>query len=145
MIYTDIAKAVTNTLKHLFPEAKIYALGRIEDIERPAFYFTLKPVIVEAVNHRMRHNVLTLTITYFPKRVDEAEFYAVVTKMRDALGFSYPVKDSYVSINDFDWEFVGSNKNTLQMSATLEFLEAIPQTVTAEPMKTIHVTIKKEE
>ena len=80
MTYGDIVQSVTGTLQTLFPNHNIYSMARVERLERPAFFFSLKPVVVEPSNRRTRHNVLSLYIDYFQAVKDEADMYDTATK-----------------------------------------------------------------
>ena len=130
MTYGDIVRAVTGTLTTLFPNHNIYSMMRVEKLDRPAFFFSLKPVIVEASNLRTRHNVLSLYIDYFQAVKDEVDMYDTATKIRDALGWSYPVpvgEDSVerVNVTEFDWDFVGQERNIIEMNVTLEYFDNV--------------------
>lgn len=145
MTYGDIARAVTKTLKELFPEADIVSMARTEDISRPAFFFYLKPVAIEAASERARHNVLSLYIDYLQKVKDEPDMYDVATKIRDALGWSYRVGDNYIDVTGFDWEFVGQKRDTLELDITLEYFDALDADEDAEPMEEIGIAMELEE
>ena len=153
MTYGDIVKSVTATLKSLFPNHNIYSIARVEKLVRPAFFFSIKPVIVEASNLRTRHNMLSLYIDYFQAVKDEVNLYDTVTKIRDALGWSYPVtvvKDKTeqverVDITEFDWDFVGSERNIVEMNITLEYFDTIDNDEHAELIEDVDVTYKVKE
>ena len=104
--YGDIVRELTRTLKNLMPGVTVYAAERVESIKRPAFYFTVKPILTEAANMRTRHNVLGLYIDFFQKVKDEAGMYDVATMVRDALGFAYKVGDHYIDIKDFSYDLL---------------------------------------
>ena len=130
MTYGDIVQSVTGTLQELFPNHNIYSMARVERLERPAFFFSLKPIVVEASNMRTRHNVLSLYIDYFQAVKDEADMYGTATTIRDALGWSYNVivgmeSKGWINVTEFDWDFVGSERNILEMNVTLEYFDTI--------------------
>lgn len=145
MKYGDINKAVTETLKDLYPERNVYSIMREEGIERPAFFFYLRPVIVEPANMRTRHSILSLYIDYFQEIKDEEDMYNTCSAIRDAFGFAYMVKDKYVNVTGFDWELVGKGRNVMQMDITLEFFEAIDNDEHADPMESVDVNVILKE
>lgn len=147
MTYGDIVRSVTGTLQELFPTHNIYSMARVERLERPAFFFSLKPVTVEPSNRRTRHNVLSLYIDYFQEVKDEADMYDAATKIRDALGWSYQVGDDgeYVNVTEFDWDFVGSERNIIEMNITLEYFDAIGNDEHAPLIEDVDVKYKLRE
>jgi hypothetical protein len=147
MTYGDIVRSVTGTLQELFPTHNIYSMARVERLERPAFFFSLKPVIVEASNKRTRHNVLSLYIDYFQAVKDEADMYDAATRIRDALGWSYAVGDNgeYINVTEFDWDFVGSERNIIEMNITLEYFDAIDNDEHAPLIEDVDVTYHLRE
>ena len=140
MKYSDIAKALTGTLKELFPDRRIYSIMRVEDMKRPAFFFSIKPVIDEPSNRRTRHNILSVYIDYFQEVKDEADLYDTANTIRDALGWSYPVGDDYINVTEFDWDFVGSERNIIEMNITLEYFDAIDNDEHAELIEDVDIT-----
>ena len=145
MTYGDIARALTKTLTDLFPGHRIYSMARVEKIERPAFFFSMKPVLVEAANMRTRHNVLSVYIDYFQSVKDEAGMYDAATVIRDTLGWSYPVGDHYVNVQSFDWEFVGTERNVIEISITLDYFDAVDTDEKADLMEDVHVNVETED
>ena len=87
--YKDIAEALKETLQGIVPGCTVYSVARVEAIERPAFFFNMKPLLTEPANKRTRHNVLAVYIDYLQKVKDEADMYVVAGKLREALGFAY--------------------------------------------------------
>jgi hypothetical protein len=147
MTYGDIVQSVTGTLQTLFPNHNIYSIARVERLERPAFFFSIKPVVVEPSNRRTRHNVLSLYIDYFQAVKDEADIYDTVTKIRDALGWSYAVGDKgeYVNVMEYDWDFVGSERNVLEINVTLEYFDTVNNDETAPLIEDVDVTYHLRE
>ena len=147
MTYGDIVQSVTGTLQSLFPKHNIYSMARVERLERPAFFFSLKPVIVEPSNRRTRHNVLSLYIDYFQAVKDEADMYDTATKIRDALGWSYAVGDKgeFVNVMEYDWDFVGSERNIMEINVTLEYFDTVNNDETAPLIEDVEVTYHLRE
>ena len=142
----DIARAFTKTLHDNFPGHAVYSMARTESIKRPAFFFYLKPVISEPANKVTRHNILSLYVDYFQKVKDEAGMYDTASKIRDILGFAYQVGDRYIDVTEFDWEFVGSERNVLELNITLEYFDLVGKEETADLMEeaSVKVTLKEE-
>ncbi len=143
--YKDIAEALKETLKEVVPGCTVYSVARVEAIERPAFFFTIKPIITEPANMRTRHNVLAVYIDYLQKVKDEADMYDVAGKLREALGFAYRVGKRYLYVTDFDFDFVGKERNVLEMSVTFEYFDMIEAEEKAEPMGEAIVSIRLRE
>ena len=94
---------------------------------------------------RTRHNVLAVYIDYLQKVKDEADMYNVAGKLREALGFAYRVGKRYLYVTDFDFDFVGKERNVLEMSVTFEYFDMIEADEKAEPMGEAVVSIKLRE
>ena len=143
--YADIASALGDTLSGLVPGCGVYSIARTEDFKRPAFFFYLKPILTEAANMRTRHNVVAAYIDYHQKVKDEADMYKVAGKLRDALGFAYKVKSRYLDVTEFDFEFVGKERNIMEMSATFDYFDPIEADDKAELMEEAIVNVKLRE
>ena len=143
--YKDIAEALKKTLKGIVPGCTVYSVARVEAIERPAFFFTIKPILTEPANIRTRHNVLAVYIDYLQKVKDEADMYDVAGKLREALGFAYRVGKRHLDVTDFDFEFIGKERNILEMSVTFDYFDMIETDEKAEPMGEAVVSIKLKE
>ena len=79
-------------------------------------------------------------IDYFQEVKDEADLYDTANTIRDALGWSYPVGDDYINVTEFDWDFVGSERNIIEMNITLEYFDAIDNDEHAELIEDVDIT-----
>ena len=143
--YKDIAETLKETLKEVVPGCTVYSIARVEAVERPAFFFTIKPIITEPANMRTRHNVLAVYIDYLQKVKDEADMYEVAGKLREALGFAYRVGKRHLDVADFDFEFVGKERNVLEMSITFDYFDMIETDEEAETMGEAVVSVRLKE
>lgn len=143
--YGAIARAFTKTLKELFPDHKVYSIARAEDNDRPAFFFYLKPVIIEASNNRTRRNVLSLYVDYHQKVKGESGMYEAADKIREALGWKYKIPEGYINVTEFDWEFVGRKRDVMELNITLEYYDAIQTDEHADIMESVDVNYNLKE
>ena len=144
MTYADIARAITKTLKGALPGARVYSMGRVEAVKRPAFYFALHPVLTEASNIRTRHNVVSVIIDFLQEEKDEAEMYEVASKVRDALGWSYQCGDGWADVVGFTFELVTEGRNVLEMDVTLDYFEELDVDEKADLMEDAVIRMEME-
>lgn len=143
--YGAIVRAFTSTLKKLFPGHKIYSIARAEDMVRPAFFFYLKPVLVEPSNKHTRRNILSLYVDYHQKVKNEAEMYDAAYKIRDALGWKYKIPEGYINVTEFDWEFVGKKRDVIELNITLEYFDTIDDDEHAELIEDVCIDYDLKE
>lgn len=131
----------------VFPEEeyKYYSMDVVEGFDRPCFFTQLKPVDTSPQNFNTRNNILTFYITYFQKEVDEYEMLSVIDQLRNMFGFAVKICGRAVKVDNFEWDFVGTNRNVTEISFDIQWLDKIERAETEEIINKVQTNTKMEE
>lgn len=139
MTFSDIQIAVVKILKDNFPNHNIQSIMKVEQVKRPAFFVYMKPIISEPSGKYARHNIMALYIDYFQDVKNEKDMYDAAYIIRDAMGISFPAGDGYANVMEFDWDFVGSERNIMEISVELEYYDAVGTKEEADTMESLEI------
>ena len=122
MTLLELKKALIQKMQTLYPstEYHYYGVEVVEGYVKPAFFTQLKPVTMDFANKNSTENVLAFYITYFQKQTDEVDMLRKVDGIRALFGKYLQVGDRAVDITDFSFDYVGNDRNILEISFDLE-------------------------
>lgn len=141
----ELKKALVDVIRSKYGKSyKYYGIEVTEGYEKPSFFTQIVPVEMENVTTNFADSAYSFVITYFQKQIDEADALQKVSELREAFGLKVKVEDRYVSVTDFDYEFVGEKNNILQMSLNVSFKDGIKKEETHQVMKELGVKQRLE-
>ena len=131
----EVKKEMIQVVRNLYPKGyRFYGAEVTEGYEKPSFFTQILPEKMENETKNVRSNVLMFVITYFQKEVDEADMLKKAKEIRNAFGMKVKVGDRYITVTDFDYDFMGSDDNILQMRITVSFYDQIPRKERIRPV-----------
>ena len=147
MKIAEVKKGLLDQMAVAFPKKKFkyYSQAVVENYERPCFFTQLKPIDMSPENHNTVKNTFAFYITYMPKSVDEVEQYEVVEKIREIFGLYIKVGDRAVDVTEFEYDFTGTNRNVLQITVTLEWMDHINRKVTEPVIESVELLNRMED
>lgn len=146
MTLLELKKALVQKMQTLYPstEYRYYGVEVVEGYVKPAFFTQLKPVTMDFANKNSTENVLAFYITYFQKQTDEADMLRKVDGIRELFGRFIRVGDRAVDITDFSFDYVGNDRNILEVSFDLEFFGKLEQETGAELISAVETKVEME-
>lgn len=147
MTISDVKVRCLELIKTAYPSYTYYSNAVVEKIEeRPSFVTQIRPIIMEPVNYNSRNNVVVLTVTYFQKVVDEPDALKVIQTIRDLFGLAVRVRledgTRAVKVTEFEYDFIGTERNIPQITITLEWMDVIAHPDDSELME--NLTLNEE-
>lgn len=123
MTLVELKKGLIKRMQTRYPPDmyRYYGIEVVEGYVRPAFFTQLRPVSMEDANLNSTENILTFYINYFQKRPDEADILRKVDEIRKLFRHCVKIGDRAVDISGFSYDFIGSDKNILEISFDLSF------------------------
>ena len=142
MTLLELKKALIQKMQTLYPatEYRYYGIEVVEGYAKPAFFTQLKPVTMDSANKNSTENVLAFYITYFRKQTDEVDMLRKIDGIRELFGSFIRVGDRAVDITDFSFDYVGNDRNILEVSFDLEFFGKLEQEADAEMIGAVITT-----
>lgn len=144
MTLTELKAGLVELLKTKYPKCKYYSTAVVENYSRPCFFTQLKAVDTGVENYNARKNRMIFYITYMPERTDEAETLHMIGELRDLFGLYVKIAGRVVYVENFDWNYIGTDRNIPEMSVELYWLDRIEHN-TDEPVIEQVVTSKEME
>lgn len=146
MTLLELKKALIQKMQTLYPstEYRYYGVEVVEGYVKPAFFTQLKPITMDFANKNSTENVLTFYITYFQKQTDEADMLRKVDEIRELFGQYLQVCGRAVDITDFSFDYVGNDRNILEISFDLEFFGKLEHGTDAEIISAVETRIEME-
>lgn len=125
ILLAEIYESVTDLLKNKYENYSIHGHEITEDFSKPCFFvnFASKSITNESKNYRKMS--YTIIITYYPNDPNEVDNLNKIDEIRELLDFKLKVKDRFINITDYAFEFIGDNANTLQIKVTTEYYETV--------------------
>ena len=147
MTLAELKKGLLSQMMTIFPvdKYKYYSMDVIEGYVRPCFFTSLKPVDTAPLNYNSRNNILTFDINYFPEEVDEMEMLTIADQLRDLFGLAVRIGDRAVKVDNFEWDFVGTNKNILEVSLDIQWVDKIERAETEDIASSVETNTRMEE
>ena len=112
----------------------------MEGYAKPVSYTQLKPVTMDSANKSSTENVRAFYITCCQKQTDEVEMLRKIDGIRELIGSFIRVGDRAVDITDFSFDYVGNDRNILEVSFDLEFFGKLEREADAEMIGAVITT-----
>lgn len=134
-------------MQRVFPKSqyRYYSMAVVERYDRPCFFMQLKATDTSPVNLNVRNMYGTLYIDYFPATVNESEMLEVVEKLQEVFGLAVMVGSRAVYIEGMEWDFIGQERNHLQITVDVLWKVRIRHTVEEPLMRAAEIKTKMEE
>lgn len=145
MTLIDVKKALLDLLRSEFPDYKYYSTDVIEAYDRPCFFTQLKPLEVSPVNYNTMYNSMAFYITYLQKSKDEVETLRVIDRIKGIFGLFVKVGNRAIDVKGFDWDYVGIDRNTPQITINLEWLTKISHPDNSVVIENVEISKKVED
>lgn len=155
MTLKEVKAGLLDLMKTIFPAQSTempdgagyhyYSMAVSEGMKRPCFFTQLKPVDMSSVNYNTRNNDMTFYITYFQEEIDEEDMLDVIQSLRDLFGLDVKIGDRYIKVSDFSWDFVGTERNVLEISVSLNWMDEIEHNRNTQPLMETAVINQKLE
>lgn len=121
---TDIYASVSNLLKGEYGY-KIYGNEVLEGYKNPSFFVQLLPSGIRNASTNFHEESYSIVITYFQAKPDSLDNYKKIDRIRELFGQKLQIGTRLVNVTEYDFDFVGDNKNVLQITVEIEFLNGI--------------------
>lgn len=151
----EIKQALVAMLKQKY-DCKVYGMEIREGYKRPSFFVDVRPLFERDVNANYTEKAFYIAITYFQDKQKEADNLRKVQELSELLRPAdarnpkrlqrLKVGERYLPITDFSANYIGTEKNILQVEFETEFQEVRIQPDTAPYMQEIAIRqeLKKE-
>lgn len=145
MTLKDIKKGLITLLKTKYPKHHYYSMSVTEGYERPSFFTQLKPVLMENRNERTRENIVMFYIDYFQEEIDEVDMLDKIDEIRKLFGTHVMIGKRALDVLSIDYDFIGTDRNILEISIELEWMDQIEHSNEKPLMKTAFFNTGMEE
>lgn len=127
MTIAEVKKGLLDQMKTVFPEQKYtyYSQAVVEGFRRPSFFTQIKLVDADLLNYNSRLIRAALYIDYMQESTDEADSLDVIQKIKEVFGLAVRIGDRAVHVTGIDWDFIGAERNILEISVDIEWGERI--------------------
>lgn len=134
-------------MQRVFPKSqyRFYSMAVVERYDRPCFFIQLKATDTSPANFNVRNMYGTLYIDYFPATVNESEMLEVVEKLQEVFGLAVMVGSRAVYIEGMEWDFIGQERNHLQITVDVLWKVRIRHAVEEPLMTAAEIKTKMEE
>ena len=146
MTLIEVRKGLNNLLSTIFPksEYRYYGADVTEGYQRPCFFTQLQPVQMRAENYNTYFNQVTFYINYIQEEVNEADMLKKAEAIRELFQIYVKIGDRALDVTSFEFDFTGTEKNILEISIDLEWMDHIEHK-TDQPIMADFFIRKKEE
>lgn len=149
MTLKEVKTGLLTLMQTKYPDYKYYSMAVVEDFDRPSFFTQIKPVDTTPINYNSRMSIYAFYITVFQEEVDEVALLDVIDTLRDLFELSVRIKSAEgnrsVDVNDFEFDFVGTDRNVAQIIVTLQWQDRIDHTNNAPLMESVEFNQTMEE
>ena len=137
VLYQDIARAVTMTIKEVFPNAIVYGDEVREGYKKPSFFIGIMPVT--SINHTksIKEEQLLITISYFSDTTESLKNYRVMQELKVAFGQVLGVDNRKFTIQETNTEKVGEDGDIYQFTFDINYFELANDEPSGEIVKEI--------
>lgn len=147
MTLGELKKGLLDSMQTIFPKEqyKFYSMDVVEGFDRPSFFTQLKPVDANPNNYNSRNNHFSFYIDYMQESVDECDALDKIQQIRDLFGLSVQIGDRHVKVIDFDYDFIGTDRNIPEIVVDLEWMDRIEHEISAPIMESAEIISQMEE
>lgn len=145
MTLIEVKKAAIGLLREQYPDCYFYSMAVQEEYKRPSFFTQIKPIAMSNVTRNLKENVVVLYINYMQEKVNEADMLRKADEIRNLFGTHIKVCDRAIDVGNIDFDFVGTNRNILDMSIELQWFDKIEHVNNQPLMMSVETNIKNME
>ena len=100
---------------------------------------------ISPLNYNSKKIQATFYIDYLQKSINEVDALSVTQKLQDLFELYVKIGDRAVYVTGFDWDYVGTNKNIIEISIDLEWYVRISHNEEFPIMETANLKTETEE
>lgn len=140
----DLKSGLLALLQQRYPPEKYnyYSNAVIENYTRPCFFTYLEQTDASQIGRNVRTNRVSFCIAILPDKVNETSMLEIVQDLRDLFGLFIQIGDRAIHVVDYDWSWIGNERNVAQVIVTLQWMDKVAYEVSAPLIG--GVVIKKE-
>lgn len=136
-LYGAVKNQLTKTYKY-----EVYGHEVIEDFQKPSFFISILPKKIENESIHLQDCGYSILITYHQKQVNQIDNLQKIDELKELFGYKLAVCDRFLTITDFDYDFVGNHLNILQFSFEIEYLDSNEKKETHQMMQEMKLNIE---
>jgi hypothetical protein len=141
----EVKAGLNALLASKYPDIKLYSKAVVEGYKRPCFFTQLQPITMGNRTRTTRYNLVSFHIEYIQEELDEADILDKVQEIRELFGLYVKIDDRAIDVVDFDFDYVGTDRNILELSLELEWLDEIKHESNEETMVSLVFSKEMEE
>ena len=145
MTIKEVKKGFNALLASKYPSIKLYSKAVVEGYKRPCFFTQLKPISMNNSTQTTRYNLATFYIEYMQERLDEADMLDKIDEIRNLFGQYVRVGDRAVDVTEFSFDYVGTDRNILEISLDIEWFDRIEHETNEPTMESLVFSKETEE
>lgn len=145
MTIKEVKKGLNALLASKYPSIKLYSKAVVEGYKRPCFFTQLKPISMNNQTMTTRYNLATFYIEYMQEELNEADMLDKVDEIRNLFGQYVRIGDRAVDVTEFDFDYVGTDRNILEISLDIEWLDRIEHETNEPTMESLVFSKETEE
>lgn len=146
MTLVELKTGIISLMKKKYPTPtyKYYSKMVVESYDRPSFFLRLAPIQNSRETTTFRSKQFALYITYFQPILDEVDILTKIDEIERLFGNYVRIGDRAIDVTGFDFDYLGNDRNILEITVDLEWMDRINTTETADPMESVSITQKLE-
>ncbi|MCI8408705.1 MAG: hypothetical protein HFJ09_05460 [Lachnospiraceae bacterium] len=127
MTLIEVKKGLNEALQTLYqpPKYQFYGVDVVEGYQRPCFFTKLQSIQMQPENYNTYFNQAAFYITYMQKEVDEVDIMKKVEEIKELFKLYIKIGKRAIDVTNFDYDFIGNDKNILEISIDLEWMDRI--------------------
>lgn len=127
MTLIEVKKGLNEALQILYqpPQYQFYGVDVVEGYQRPCFFTKLQPIQMRPENYNTYYNQAAFYITYMQKATDEVDIMKKVEEIKGLFNLYIKIGKRALDVTGFDYDFIGNDKNILEISIDLEWMDRI--------------------
>lgn len=145
MTIKGVKKGLNALLASKYPDIKLYSKAVVEGYKKPCFFTQIKPISMENRTKTTRYNLATFYIEYMQEELNEADMLDKIEEIRNLFGLYVKIGDRAVDVTDFDFDYVGTDRNILEISLDIEWLDRIEHETNEPTMESLVFSKETEE
>ena len=145
MTIKEVKVGLNALLASKYPDIKLYSKAVVEGYKTPCFFTQIQPITMDNRSRTTRYNYVSFDIEYIQKELDEADILDKVQEIRELFGLYVKIGDRAIDVLDFDFDYVGTDRNILEISLELEWFEEIKHENSEETMISLVFSKEMEE
>ena len=142
----ELKAGIVSLMKSKYPsdKYKYYQKVVFEGYTRPSFSLKLTPISVTSQTTNVLEKSYALNITYFQPILDEEDMLDKIDGIQELFGNYIKIGDRAVDVTDYDYEYLGTDRNIIEISVSLEWFDRIINADDQPVMDDLDLTTKLE-